>query len=309
MLFQPEDVVLANGSSELNGNSAEFNGTHPERGVNPATGAVIYYCLPELKAKENIVMEIKDVQGNLIRSFSSIPDSTFLSYDGGPQAEPILTKYKGLNRFVWNLRYPTIPGVPNVYIESSYRGHKASPGKYSITLKVGESIASSNFEILPNPLYPTDAKGYQEYHAIMNGMENELIKMHQLVNTLDAKRQQLDKLLSTIPSDEKFTVLRKQGVELSERMKQWDEMMIQRKSKAYDDVENFPNKFTANYMFLMNQTESDIPRVNKPSLDRLKQLNSEWSKLQKEVQEILYNEIPALNKQLWDAGIGALWMK
>lgn len=309
MLFQPENVVLANGSSELDGTSAEFNGTHPERGVNPATGAVIYYRLSELKAKENIVMEIKDAQGNLIRSFSSIPDSTFLSYDGGPQADPVLTKSKGLNRFVWNLRYPTMPGVPNVYIESSYRGHKASPGKYSITLKQGEQKATTDFEILPNPLYPTDAKGYQEYHAIMSGMENELIKMHQLVNTLDAKRQQLDKLLATIPSDEKFSVLRKHGLELSERMKQWDETMIQRKSKAYDDVENFPNKFTANYMFLINQTESDIPRVNKPSLDRLKELNSEWSLLLKKAQEILDKEIPALNKQLWDAGIGAVWVK
>jgi len=309
MLFQPEDVILANGSSELDRTSAEFNGTHPERGVNPATGAVIYYRLPELKTKDKIVIEIKDAQGNLIRSFSSIPDSTYLSYDGGPQAEPVLTKSKGLNRFVWNLRYPTMPGVPNVYIESSYRGHKASPGKYSITLKAGEQIATSNFEILPNPLYPTDAKGYQEYHAMMSGMENELVKMHQMVNSLDAKRQQLDKLLTTLPSEEKFRVLQKQGVELSQRMKQWDETMIQRKSKAYDDVENFPNKFTANYMFLINQTESDIPRVNKPSLDRLKELNAQWSVLQAKGQEILDKEIPLLNKQLWDAGVGAVWKK
>lgn len=44
--------------------------------------------------------------------------------------------------------------------------------------------------------------------------------------------------------------------------------MIQRKSKAYDDVENFENKFTADYMFLINHTESEIPSINQPSLDR-----------------------------------------
>ena len=37
-LFQPEDAILANGSSELNGNSPKFKGTHPLRGVNPANG-------------------------------------------------------------------------------------------------------------------------------------------------------------------------------------------------------------------------------------------------------------------------------
>jgi hypothetical protein len=90
-------------------------------------------------------------------------------------------------------------------------------------------------------------------------------------------------------------------------MKAWDEDMVQRKSKAYDDVENFPNKFTANYLFLINQTESDIPRVNQPSLDRLGQLTTEWSRLKARASEINDRDIPALNKRLWDAGLGAIW--
>jgi len=90
-------------------------------------------------------------------------------------------------------------------------------------------------------------------------------------------------------------------------MKSWDEDMVQRKSKAYDDVENFPNKFTANYLFLINETESDIPRVNQPSLDRLKQLNMEWAALKARANEILDKDIPALNKRLWESGFGAIW--
>ena len=31
-------------------------------------------------------------------------------------------------------------------------------------------------------------------------------------------------------------------------MKAWDEDMIQRKTKVYDDADNFPAKFTANYL-------------------------------------------------------------
>jgi hypothetical protein len=83
--------------------------------------------------------------------------------------------------------------------------------------------------------------------------------------------------------------------------------MVQRKSKAYDDVENFPNKFTSNYLFLVNQTESDIPRVNQPSLDRLAQLNAEWSALKARAEGMLANDIPALNRKLWDVGVGAIW--
>ena len=90
-------------------------------------------------------------------------------------------------------------------------------------------------------------------------------------------------------------------------MTEWDSAMVQRKSKAYDDVENFPNQFTANYLFLINQTESDIPRVNTPSRERLQELNTEWGALQATGREMLDKAIPAYNQLLWKAGIGAVW--
>ena len=166
---------------------------------------------------------------------------------------------------------------------------------------------NANFEILANPLYPTDAKTYQEYHTVMSSMEAEVNKMHEMIITLDGKRKQLDQLLASFPADEKHSALKKEGQALSQKMKQWDEDMIQRKSKAYDDVENFPNKFTANYLFLINATESDIPKVNNPSLDRLKELNAQWSILQTRANELLSKDIPAYNKQLWNVGVGAVW--
>ncbi|MBK9734296.1 MAG: glycosyl hydrolase [Saprospiraceae bacterium] len=306
-LFQPDNTILVNGSSELDGTNVEFDGTHPMRGVNPATGTVIYYNLPELKSDEQVSMEIRDVQGNLVRAFSSKPDSTFVKYDGGPSEDPTLSKNKGLNRFVWNLRYATMSGVPEAYIESSFRGHKAPPGYYNILLKLGEKTMTQKIEILANPLYPTDEKTYKQYHEMMYGMENEVNIMHRMVNTMYNKQQQLRQMLAVLPNGDTFKTLGKQGQLLAERMKVWDEKMIQRKSKAYDDVENFANKFTANYMFLINQTESDIPSINQPSIDRLKELNTEWNDLQKQAKAMLDTDIPAYNKVLWDAGVGALW--
>jgi photosystem II stability/assembly factor-like uncharacterized protein len=306
-LFKPENPVLVNGSSELDGNSPEFTGAHALHGVNPATGLVVYYQLPELKPKEKIEIEISDAQGNRVRTFTSVPDSTYKSYDGAPPADPVLSKSKGLNRFVWNLRYPTMPGVPGVYIESSFRGHKAIPGKYSMTLRYGNQTATSEFEIVPNPLYTTDAKTYEEYHKLMSSMEAEVTSMHKMINTLYEKRQQLEKLLQTLSPEKKNEALVQEGNKLVEKMKAWDEDMIQRKSKAYDDVENFPNKFTANYLFMVNHAESDLPRVNQSTLDRLKELNAQWSTLQSRGRALLDKDIPAFNQQLWSAGVGAIW--
>jgi photosystem II stability/assembly factor-like uncharacterized protein len=305
-VFQPSPSYIINGSSELDQSSEEFTGLHSSRGVNPSTGIVIYYQLPDLKDSINLTLEIKDVNGNLVNSFRSKKDSTYKKYDGGPSAEPILSKKKGLNRFVWNMRHSTMPGVPDVYLECSYRGHKAIPGKYIVTLKAGDQEITANAEILKNPLYPTDATTYKEYDNIMGGMEKELTMMHKMINSMYAKRLQLESLLKTL-TDAKYVALAKEGGLLANKMKTWDEEMIQRKVKVYDDVENFVAKFTANYIFLINQTESEIPRVNQPSLNRLQELNKEWAGLKVRGVEILDKDLPALNKSLWDAGVGAIW--
>ena len=309
-VFQPTPAWLVNGSSELDETNAEFTGLHKSRGVNPSTGVALYYQLPELKDSAAVLtMEIKDAEGNPVRTYSSKADSTWKKYNGGPPEEPVLPKARGLNRFVWNMRYATIPGVPEIDFENSYKGHKASPGRYTVTLKMGTQNAGTTAEIVANPLYATNADTYKEYHTVMNGMETELATMHHMVNNMNAKMEQLESLIATLPGEEKYNSLRTAAQALAKKMKAWDDDMVQRKSKAYDDAENFPNKFTANYMFLLNMTESDIPRVNQPSLDLLKDLNAQWAVLKNRGDEILDKNIPALNKLLWDAGVGAVWKK
>lgn len=306
-VYKPDDAFLVNGGSELDDSEPEFTGANRFRGVNPANGIVIYYNLPELKKTDEISMEIADTTGKVIRTFRSKSDPTFKKWDGGPQGEPTLSKNKGLNRFVWDMRHMTMPGVPNVYIESSYAGHKASPGKYRITIKSGDQTVSTEAEILRNPLYPTTAAEYKEFDQLMTTMENEVATMHRMVNNLYDKQKQLESILASLPADAKYAAIKRDGEALMKKMKAWDEDMVQRRSRAYDDVENFPNKFTANYLFMINATESDIPRVNQPNVDRLKELNAQWASLKARGEEINNKDIPALNKMLWDAGIGAIW--
>ncbi|MEC7599599.1 MAG: hypothetical protein VX936_14535, partial [Planctomycetota bacterium] len=98
------------------------------------------------------------------------------------------------------------------------------------------------------------------------------------------------------------------GESLLRRLKAWDEEMVQRKSKAYDDVENFPNKFTAEYLFLITQTESGLPRVTQASRDRQKELDRQWTGLEKRANRLLNTTIPEFNQQLWKKKIGALWV-
>ncbi|UXE66918.1 MAG: glycosyl hydrolase [Chryseotalea sp. WA131a] len=304
-VYLPEDAVIGNWGSGLNRTSATYAGTDEFSGVNPANGVVLYYQLPKLPDSVHVTLEIKDAAGKLVRTVSSKADPSFHLYDGGPSPEPKLTKEKGLNRFVWDMRYATMTGAPEVYIESSFRGHKASPGTYSVTLSYGKNQSNTECKILPNPLYNLTAQEYADYHNFMSSMEETLNDMHRKVNSIYKTQNQLSDVLKELEGD-KYAALKKTGNDLIQKMKVWDEEMVQRKAKAYDDVDNFENKFTANYLFLINHVESDIPRITKPSRDRNEELTKQWTNLQARAKEILEKDVPAFSRLLWGVGVGAV---
>lgn len=301
MLYKPADALIGNWRSALNRNSSD--GTNPFVGVNPANGLVTYYSLPKLPKGTDVVLEIKDTNGYLVRSIRSKRDASFQSYPGGPSPEPKLSTKQGINRFVWDLKHATLVGAPTAYIEGNYLGHKVSPGTYTLTLKAGNKEVTSNFNVLPNPLYEISEETYAAYDAFMKSTAVKFNEMHTKVNTLLHMRKKVEGVLKELPTSEKMADIRKNGEALIKKMNAWDEDMIQRRSKAYDDVENFPNKFTAEYIFLINSTQSSLPRVNNVSKERLKELNEQWEVLNARVMKIINIDVPNYNNQLTEAGI------
>ena len=308
-LFKPEDAIIGNWGSQLNYSSDNFSGTNASQGVNPANGVVFYYYLQMASKSKELSLEIKDQDGNLVRTISSKANPNYRRYPGGPSPEPRLSNKAGLNRFVWDMRYPTLPGIPTAYIEGSYRGHKAMPNAYTAVLKQEKKISEVSFKIIPNPLYDVTPEEYSETHDFKTETEANLLDMHTRVNRLKAIQGQMLKILKEMPDENKYGDLKSKGKAIVRQLKSWDEEMVQRKSKAYDDVENFPNKFTAEYLFLMNQNDSSLPKLNEASKDRLIELNNQWEVLKNQSEEFIKILIPNYNKLLWEHGIGALKVK
>ncbi|KAG1652333.1 hypothetical protein GQR58_026417 [Nymphon striatum] len=144
----------------------------------------------------------------------------------------------------------------------------------------GDKTVETTSEITAVPTYENSSASYKEHDVFMSEMEQKLTDMHNKLETLYCPE-----------------------------MDAWDKDMIQRKSQAYDDVENFVNKFSAEYLFLLNQTGgSDIPKVNKGSKNRRAELDPQWEVLKARATQLIENSIPNFNKKLWEAGIGAVRM-
>ena len=205
---------------------------------------------------------------------------------------------------VWDLSYPLLEATPKVYIEGSFSGHKAIPGTYTISLAYGEITRSTTVEILPNPKYSTTQQQYEEYHAFMLRGEANYNEMTRMTNKMYASQKSLAKVLNKIDS-KKHPELFKEAKATLSKIIEWDKRMVQRLAQAYDDVENFVNGFTAEYIMAINKTESDIPKVNKGSKAKIKELDQLWKKHKNKAEE-LQESIQELNTSFFEIGIGAI---
>lgn len=302
-LYRPENAIYASWGSPLNENSKSFTGANAFEGVNPANGMVLYYHLPQKMDSTELTLEVSDGNGKLIRSFSSKKNQNYTPHNGGgPPPAPVLDANKGLNRFVWDLKHPIMPGIPGVYIEAGFTGHKVPPGTYTLKLKVGDEMVSTTGEVVPVPSMKNRREDFEEHDVFMTEVETNLTDMHNKINTLFKVQRQLTGLIEDIEDSS----IKEQGKALLKKLEVWDSEMVQRKSQAYDDVENFSNKFTAEYLFMINQSNSAIPRINRPSKDRRKELDVQWSALKQQAEHFISIDIPTFNAQLWEKGIGAI---
>lgn len=304
VLYQPEDAFRVGGGSEMDSNSGD--GMSDLSGVNAPTGVAIYYQLPELA--DSIVLEllIKDEAGNLVRKFSSQKDPNYQSYPGAPAPDPTLPAKEGLNRMVWDMRHSTLQDAPEAYIEGSYRGHKAIPGSYSLELKVGEQLESTSFSILANPNIEVSEEVYEQQHRVLLATAKVVNDMHTTTNELGDLKKQVQNIVDRLGAKAGYEALVNQGKGMIDRITDWDAEIIQRKSQSYDDVINFPNKLSAEYLFVRGQIDDQIPIVPKPVIERLKVLDSKWEKLKTAAETLLEKEAKSFNQALLDAGLGPI---
>jgi photosystem II stability/assembly factor-like uncharacterized protein len=304
-LYKPEPIVYGNWGSAMSGDS--FNGMQDFEGVNPVNGVELYYYLPTVSEDEPLTLTVTNGDGKVINIVSSTENQSYIPHDGGgaPPA-PVLPKKEGLNRFVWNMQHAIVPSIPGVYIEAGFNGHKVVPGIYTATLTYGNLTVEQQLVIKNNVSYNISSSQFAEYDTFMNEVEKNITQMHQRVNTLKTAQEDISKLLKRMKETKKHAALVTEGEALLKELEGYDEKMVQRRSQAYDDVENFENKFTAEYLFLLNQTDSSLPRLNQSSIDRKAELDVLWQQLKSIGTTLQNSTLPRYNKKLWDAGFGAI---
>ncbi|WP_332367927.1 hypothetical protein [Spirosoma telluris] len=306
LVYKPEDAYRVSGASTLDKvleeEDDEDAGSSPGRngfaGTNPSTGVVMYYQLPaKVDTSATLTMEIQSNQGVVLRKFSSKKDKKFVQFPGGPSPEPTLTVRPGLNRFVWDMRAETLPAIENVFIEGNYSGRKLPPGNYQAKVKLGKQDKTVTFSILADPRINAMAADYEQQQKTLMAIEEGVKEIHQGVNRMRKAQKQINDLVDLIDDKPNLKAVADSGRAVAKKIKLWEEKVIQPKSKSNDDVINFENKLSADYIFLKGELDVNIPSVTAGQQERLSELNATWQPLKTDMDRLIQDDISRFNNQ------------
>jgi hypothetical protein len=258
---------------------------------NPATGAVLYYQLPD--SVKSLTIDIKNQNGEVVRSFSNKPKSS--NSNNSFRNEPVLSVKKGLNRFAWNLRRQGMPTIDNVYIEGSYAGRKIVPGTYTVTLTADGAQQSTTLVLKADPRINASAADFAAQDELLAKLEQDVTDIHVAVTRMRGLSKQIKDMVKLVEQDNSKSDVVSMGNEIVKKMSIWEEKLIQPKSQAYDDVINFVNKLSANIIFVHGELNGTIPYVTAGQKARYAELHAEWLVYKKEMDELLSKDVAELN--------------
>ncbi len=148
-------------------------------------GAMIYFRLNE--GVNDVSLTIADEQGNDVITYGK--DAMTLKYASKDE----FSFKAGLNRFVWDTRYPMVTGVPG-RPATNIRPH-AKPGKYQARLTVNGVSQTQDFELHINPNEPYTREQTDERFVFwMDLYQNVEASTQNVLKALKVKQDALAKV-------------------------------------------------------------------------------------------------------------------
>jgi photosystem II stability/assembly factor-like uncharacterized protein len=308
-LFKPSDTYRMPGAG----------GFRPPRaaiGENPPNGAVVYYYLKDKPAGE-VTLEFLDESGKLVKKFSSKGEA---EAGQGPAADeegfgprgpaPRPGTEAGLNRFVWDLRYPEATRFPGlIFWAGETRGPRAMPGKYQVRLTVGGKSSTQAFEVKKDPRIDTTPADFAKQFELLIKIRDKLSQMHNAILDIRNARAQVDDIVKHIKNQPEDKAVADEAKALNAKLSAVEEALYQVKNKSSQDPLNYPirvnNKLAALAGVVAEADSAPTDQCYAIYDDLAKEADAQLGKL----KQVMGEDLAAFNKLVREKNIPAVMGK
>lgn len=293
----------------MEGGSAEI----PGLGKNPPNGVIVYYFFKQ-KPEGEVKLEFLDARGNVIRTFSSrareeeAPPSPMAEFFGIGPAPQRVPAEAGMNRFVWDLRYPDPVRVPGAVTWGSARGPKVVPGTYQVRLVVGGRTLVRSFEVRKDPRVTATQEELQEQFDLLMQIRDAITDVHAAVNQLRDVKRQLEELTKRLSNHPQGRALADSTRALQERLTRIEEELLQTRNEAPQDPLNFPPKLNNQLITLYGVVASADARPTAAARARWEELKAEVARQLGDLRQVLDRDLADLNRRVKDLGIPPIFV-
>ncbi len=277
-------------------------------------GVAIDYYLKS--AAEKVTIEILDPAGQSIATFTgpSAPSGRGTGRGegaedpaeeegggrrGGPPAR--VTVQQGINRFTWNMRYPSARDFPGMILwAASTNGPQAPPGRYQVRLTAGGVTKQQDVQILRNTAFAkiTDAD-LQEQFKLSRQINQRVSDANATVIRIRNLKSQADERAAK-GSD---AAVKTAADSFKTRLTDIEGEIYQYRNQSSQDPLNYPIRLNNKLAALQGTVDSGDARPTDQSYAVFKELSGRLDKQLARLEGFLKTELPVFNKLLSDAGL------
>jgi len=256
-------------------------------GANPPGGAVIHYHIKDLDAKQVVTVEILDHQGKVVRRFATNAEQP---------ADKIEPK-KGMNRFVWNLRYPDAESFPGMVIWGSLAGPRGVPETYQVRIKMGDHLQTVPLEVKPDPRSKVSSADLDAQLAFLLAVRDKLTETHRGIKQIRDVREQLTNLGKRLQGRDDASTLIETAKVIEKKLTSVEEALYQTKTRSSQDVLNFPIRLNNRLASLAGMVSAGDNRPTEQAVqvkeELTKQIDAELAGLRQVIGDDLkkFNEL------------------
>jgi photosystem II stability/assembly factor-like uncharacterized protein len=275
------------------------------RGVD--AGVAIDYFLP--KAPKKLTLDIIGPDGKLVQSFAGgVKEEKDKDKggdededDNGPKAPPTAAMKQGLNRFTWNMNYPSFTEFPGMIMWTSRnRGIQAVPGRYTARLTVDGKTQEQSFDIRSDPrVKGVTQADLQKRFDFANRISARVSQANQAVLLIRGIKQQ------TAEDAKKATDPAVKGAltGFDEKLSAIEGRIYQVRNRSRQDPLNYPIMLNDKLAGLIGTVESADAAPTDQSEQVFADLSGQLQQQLTALDQLLDSELPSLNAQLKKAGL------
>ncbi|MFL5787665.1 MAG: WD40/YVTN/BNR-like repeat-containing protein [Flavisolibacter sp.] len=261
-------------------------GTQGNYGQNPPSGVLFNYFVRQLSDSVKASITILDNDHKEIKRF----------YTNAKEADSMLDIQKGMNQFVWDMKYPGPEKNDGMILwNGTPSAITAPPGNYFARFKLEQDSIEVPFIIKADPNYKIAQQDYEEQFKFLKQVSDKFIEVQKAIKDIRSLRSQINSFIDlqgkNVPADVKHM-----ADSIIKQLSSIEETLYQTKAKSIQDVLNYPiklnDKLAGVFDAAASANISPSKQVRSVYDDLSAQINIQLSKL----NNLKQAEIPAFNQ-------------